>query len=45
MLADVQTHFGLTRPFHRIGNFETEHQRALARKFTRVGRARSAGMA
>jgi type II secretory pathway predicted ATPase ExeA len=32
MLADVQAHFGLTRPFHRVGNYETEHQRALVRE-------------
>jgi type II secretory pathway predicted ATPase ExeA len=32
MLADVQTHFGLTRPFDRAGNFETEHQTALVRE-------------
>jgi len=29
MLADVQAHFGLGGPFHRVGNSETEHQRAL----------------
>jgi hypothetical protein len=29
MLANVQAHFGLTRPFHRVGNYETEHQRTL----------------
>jgi hypothetical protein len=32
MLADVQAHFGLAGPFHRVGNFETEHQRALVRE-------------
>ncbi len=36
MLADVQAHFGLTRPFHRVGNFETEHQRALVREVCAV---------
>jgi hypothetical protein len=30
MLADVQAHFGLAKPFQRVGNFETEHQRAQA---------------
>ena len=32
MLADVRAHFGLTRPFHRVGNYETEHQRTLIRE-------------
>lgn len=32
MLADVQAHLGLARPFQRAGNFETEHQRALVRE-------------
>ena len=32
MLADVQTQFGLAKPFQRAGNFETEHQRALVRE-------------
>ncbi len=32
MLADVQAHFGLAKPFQRVGNFETEHQRALVRE-------------
>ena len=32
MLADVQSHFGLARPFHGAGNFETEHQRSLVRE-------------
>ncbi len=32
MLADVQAHFGLTRPFHKVGNFDTDHQRALVRE-------------
>ncbi len=36
MLADVQAHFGLTRPFHRVGNFETEHQPALVREVCAV---------
>jgi type II secretory pathway predicted ATPase ExeA len=36
MLADVQAHFGLTRPFHRVGNYETEHQRALVREVCAV---------
>jgi type II secretory pathway predicted ATPase ExeA len=36
MLADVQAQFGLARPFHRVGNFETEHQRALMREVCAV---------
>ncbi len=32
MLADVQTQFGLAKPFQQAGNFETEHQRALVRE-------------
>jgi type II secretory pathway predicted ATPase ExeA len=32
MLADVQAHFGLAKPFQRVGNFETEHQHALVRE-------------
>jgi type II secretory pathway predicted ATPase ExeA len=32
MLADVQTQFGLAKPFQRAGNFETEHQRTLVRE-------------
>jgi len=36
MLADVQAHFGLGGPFHRVGNFETEHQRALVREVCAV---------
>ena len=36
MLADVQAHFGLTRPFHGAGNYETEHQRALVREVCAV---------
>ncbi len=36
MLAEVQAHFGLTRPFHRVGNYETEHQRALVREVCAV---------
>ena len=36
MLADVQTHFGLARPFHRVGNYETEHQRTLVREVCAV---------
>jgi len=36
MLADVQTRFGLARPFHRVGNYETEHQRALVREVCAV---------
>ena len=32
MLADVQAHFGLAKPFQRVGNFETDHQRALVRE-------------
>ena len=32
MLADVQTHFGLVRPFHAAGNFTTEHQRTLVQE-------------
>jgi type II secretory pathway predicted ATPase ExeA len=36
MLADVQAHFGLAKPFQRVGNFETEHQRALVREVCAV---------
>jgi len=36
MLADVQGHFGLAKPFQRVGNFETEHQRALVREVCAV---------
>ena len=36
MLADVQAHFGLTRPLHRVGNFETDHQCALIREVCAV---------
>jgi type II secretory pathway predicted ATPase ExeA len=36
MLANVQAHFGLTRPFHRVGNYETEHQRTLVREVCAV---------
>lgn len=36
MLADVQARFGLARPFHRVGNYETEHQRALVREVCAV---------
>jgi hypothetical protein len=36
MLADVQAHFGLARPFHRVGNYETEHQRTLVREVCAV---------
>ena len=32
MLADVQSSYGLARPFHGAGNFETEHQRNLVRE-------------
>src|SRR3546814_15249009 len=32
MLADVQYSYGLARPFQGVGNFETEHQRNLARE-------------
>ena len=32
MLADVQQAYGLARPFHGAGNFETEHQRMLVRE-------------
>ena len=32
MLATVQEHFGLKRPFHRVGNFETQHQTQLVRE-------------
>ena len=35
-IADVQAHFGLAGPFHRVGNFETEHQRALVREVYRT---------
>ena len=36
MLADVQAHFGLARPFYRVGNYETEHQRTLVREVCAV---------
>lgn len=36
MLADVQAHFELTRPFQGVGNYETEHQRALVREVCAV---------
>ena len=36
MLADVQARFGLARPFHRVGNYETEHQRVLVREVCAV---------
>jgi type II secretory pathway predicted ATPase ExeA len=36
MIADVQAHFGLAKPFQRVGNFETEHQRALVREVCAV---------
>ena len=36
MLDDVQAHFGLARPFYRVGNYETEHQRALVREVCAV---------
>jgi type II secretory pathway predicted ATPase ExeA len=36
MLADVQARFGLARPFHRVGNYETEHQRALVHEVYEV---------
>jgi type II secretory pathway predicted ATPase ExeA len=29
MFADVQAHFGLTRPLYNAGSFETEHQRQI----------------
>src|SRR3546814_1332294 len=32
MLADVQSSYGLARPFQGVGNFETEHQRNLVRE-------------
>ena len=32
MLADVQSSYGLARPFQGAGNFETEHQRNLVRE-------------
>ena len=31
MLADVQSSYGLARPFQGAGNFETEHQRTIVR--------------
>jgi hypothetical protein len=43
MLADVQAHFGLAKPFQRVGNFETEHQRALVREALRAPWCRPAG--
>ena len=36
MLATVQEHFGLTRPFHRVGNFDTAHQTQLIREVVAV---------
>jgi type II secretory pathway predicted ATPase ExeA len=36
MLADVQSHFGLRRPFHDAGTFETEHHRAVIREVCSV---------
>ncbi|SUF22649.1 Uncharacterised protein [Salmonella enterica] len=32
ILADVQSSYGLDRPFQGAGNFETEHQRTLIRE-------------
>lgn len=32
MLADVQSSYGLARPFQGAGNFETEHQRTIVRQ-------------
>ena len=32
MLADVQSSYGLDRPFQGAGNFETEHQRTIIRE-------------
>ncbi len=32
MLADVQSSYGLVRPFQGAGNFETEHQRTIVRE-------------
>lgn len=32
MLADVQSSYGLARPFQGAGNFETEHQRTIVRE-------------
>lgn len=32
MLADVQSSYGLARPFQGAGNFETEHQRIIVRE-------------
>ena len=32
MLADVQSSYGLARPFQGAGNFETEHQRVIVRE-------------
>jgi type II secretory pathway predicted ATPase ExeA len=32
MLADVQSSYGLDRPFQEAGNFETEHQRTIIRE-------------
>lgn len=36
MLADVQSSYGLARPFQGAGNFETEHQRNLVREVCAV---------
>lgn len=36
MLATVMEHFGLKRPFHRAGNFDTEHQTQLIREVVAV---------
>jgi hypothetical protein len=35
MLADVQSSYGLARPFQGAGNFETEHQRTIVRQVCR----------
>jgi len=32
MLADVQSSYGLARPFQVVGNFETEHQRTIVQE-------------
>lgn len=32
MLADVQSSYGLARPFQGAGNFQTEHQRTIVRQ-------------
>src|SRR3546814_5714368 len=44
MLADVQSSYGLARPFQGVGSFETEHQRNLVREVcaaVQTGRLRS----